>query len=121
MDTKLSLLETPASILASVAAGARAARLRRGWSRKELARRAGVSPAMIKNFERTGRIGVVRLVALAGALGALREFAALFPAPPAASLDELEEPQRPPTRRRGRTLAAPTTTIPTTPGRTRAR
>jgi transcriptional regulator with XRE-family HTH domain len=104
MSTNLPLLETPATALRGLAERARAARLRRDWSRLELARRAGVSPAMIRNFEKNGRIGLVRLLALAAALGALDEFTQLFPPPPARSLDELEATTLVRTRQRGRTL-----------------
>ncbi len=101
MGVNIPLLETPASALRRIADRARDARLRRNWSREELARRAGVSPELIKSFENSGRIGLVRLLALAAALGALDEFSALFPPPPARSLDELESDATR-TRQRGR-------------------
>lgn len=103
MNRNMSLLESPATILQGIAARAKAARLRRGWSRDELARRAGVSAPTIRDFERTGRIGLVRLLALAGALGALAEFGAVLPTPPARSLEELEPAG--PVRKRGRTTS----------------
>ena len=104
MNRNLPLLESPATILHGIAARAKAARLRREWSREELARRAGVSAAMIRDFERTGHIGLVRLLALAGALGALAEFSAVLPTPPARSLEDLEPAG--PVRKRGRTTTA---------------
>lgn len=107
MSTKLPLLETPATVLRGLATRVRDARLRRDWSREELARRAGVSPAMIRNFEKSGRIGLVRLLALATALGALDEFVRLFPAPPARSLEELDASTSARPRQRGRTLRRP--------------
>lgn len=102
MTINMSLIESPADILLGIAKRAKEGRLRRGWSRVELARRAGVSAPMIRDFERTGRIGLVRLLALAGALGALAEFSTLFPAPPLRSLDDLDPAT--PMRKRGRTL-----------------
>jgi hypothetical protein len=62
----------------------------------------------IRAFERTGQIGVSRLLLLAGSLGALAEFGALFPAPVAQSLAELEARSVGVTRTRGRTLSKPT-------------
>ncbi|MDZ4391260.1 MAG: helix-turn-helix transcriptional regulator [Gemmatimonadales bacterium] len=85
-----------------IAERAKAARLGRGWSRQELARRAGISPETIKGLEQTGRITLGRLLAIAGALGALTEFTELFPAPVARSLDDLEAAA--PVRQRGRTF-----------------
>lgn len=69
-------------------------RLDLGWSRAVLAEKAGVSEATIKVFERSGQITLSRLLLIARALGALAGFAALFEAPAARSLDELEGRQR---------------------------
>lgn len=79
-----------------------------GWSRKELAHRSGVSSATIREFERTGRIGLSRLLAIAGSLRALDRFGDLFPQPRAESLDELERRAATPRRQRGRTVSVRT-------------
>ncbi len=105
----MTLVITPMSVQQTLAARAREARLRIGWSRTELAHRSGVSSATIREFERTGRIGLSRLLAIAGSLRALDQFGDLFPAPPAESLDELERRAAAPRRQRGRTVSAPPT------------
>lgn len=103
MGTNIPFIIAPGSVARLIAERAKAARLGRGWSRQELARRAGISPETIKGFEQTGRITFGRLLAIAGALGALTEFAELFPAPVARSLDDLESAV--PVRQRGRTVS----------------
>ena len=104
----LSLDSTPSAMQALLAERARILRVGRGWSRAELSLRSGVPVATIRAFEQTGQIGVSRLLLLAGSLGALAEFGALFPAPVAQSLAELEARSAGVTRKRGRTLSKPT-------------
>jgi XRE family aerobic/anaerobic benzoate catabolism transcriptional regulator len=61
---------TPDRLLASLGQGARARRLARGWSLRELARRAGLSERFLGQVEAgTGNISVRKLAALAAALG----------------------------------------------------
>lgn len=105
MGISIPFIVTPNAAARLIAERAKTARLRRGWSRRELAVRAGVAPETVKGFEQTGRITISRLLAIAGALGALQEFAELFPAPVARSLDDLEPVVTP--RQRGRTLTPP--------------
>lgn len=100
----MSFIDTPTTAQRLIARRAKEARLRLGWSRTELARRSGVSSPTIREFERSGRIGLSRLLAIAGSLRALDEFVGLFPPPPARSLDELEARAVGPRRQRGRTL-----------------
>lgn len=83
-------LSSPLQVQLDLAGRVRARRKERGWSRGELARRAGVAMETLKLFERTGKIALTRLVLVASALGCLDEFEALFKAPPATSLAELE-------------------------------
>jgi transcriptional regulator with XRE-family HTH domain len=75
-------------------------RLGQGWTQRELARRSGVALSTLRVFERTGNVSLVRLVMLASTLRALGGFDALFLAPEATSLAELEARQT--RRRRGR-------------------
>ena len=102
----MSFMDTPASVQRDLAGRAKAARLRLGWSRAELAHRSGVASATIREFERSGRIGLSRLLAIAASLRVLEPFNGLFPAPAARCLDELEAREAGPSRRRGRTLTA---------------
>ena len=78
----------------------RALRLDRGWSRGELAERAGISEETVKSFERRAQITLSRLLLIARALDALDDFSPLFAPRPAGSLAEIEAQQRP--RLRGR-------------------
>jgi transcriptional regulator with XRE-family HTH domain len=55
-------LTSPTEIAMDLARRIRARRLRRGWTQKELAERAGMKPATYVLFERTGRISLIRLL-----------------------------------------------------------
>ena len=52
----------------------KALRLRRHWSREELAAYAQVNVYSLKRFERTGNISLERLLSLCAALGVLEDF-----------------------------------------------
>jgi len=73
-----------------IARRARAVRVERGWSQEELARRSGVAVDTLRRFERTGKISLERLVAIAVVLGAVRPLGELFAPGPARTLRELE-------------------------------
>ena len=98
-------LRTPAEVCEDVARRVRTMRVERGWTQRELARRADLSLETLRRFERTGRISLERLVKIATVLDALRPFAALFELPPVRTLDDLERlerrPVRPPRRKKG--------------------
>jgi transcriptional regulator with XRE-family HTH domain len=79
---------------------ARERRLERGWSRGELAERAGISEETVKSFERRAQITLSRLLLIAQALDALEDFLHVLEPRPAESLAEIEARQR--TRLRGR-------------------
>jgi transcriptional regulator with XRE-family HTH domain len=83
-------LQTPAEILLGIGQRARALRLERGWNQKELARRSGVALDTLRRFERTGKIALGRLVAIAVVLGAVQPLGDLFAPGPARTLDDLE-------------------------------
>jgi transcriptional regulator with XRE-family HTH domain len=93
-------LEEPSQICRDLAQRLKSRRLQLTWSQAELASRAGIAPSTLKRFETTGQISLERLVMLAGTLGVLEGFEALFKLPRAATLDELEA--RVVRRKRGR-------------------
>ena len=90
----IPVLETPASVAWRMAERVRALRLERGWSRGELAERAGISEETVKSFERRAQITLSRLLLIARALDALEDFLPLFAPHPAGSLAEIEAQQR---------------------------
>ena len=83
-------LTSPRQLQLDLAQRVRERRQEHGWSRRELAERAGVALGTLRLFERTGKIALTRLVLVASALGCLSDFEALFKPPIAASLDEIE-------------------------------
>jgi HTH-type transcriptional regulator / antitoxin HipB len=95
-------LTTPEQVRQTLAARMRALRLARGWKQTTLAQRSGVSLASLRRFEESGQVSLANLLALAFALNRLDDFDALFQAPPASSIAELEAGEALPTRRRGR-------------------
>ena len=98
-------LRTPAEVVAGIAERARALRIARGWTQRELADRSGVALDTLRLFERTGKIALERLVRIAVILDAVDPLGELFAPPPAATLAELERAERrrvrAPARRRG--------------------
>jgi transcriptional regulator with XRE-family HTH domain len=83
-------LQTSTEILEGIGRRAQALRLERGWTQRELSRRSGVALTTLKHFERTGKITLQRLVAIAVVLGAVQALGELFAPGPARTLDELE-------------------------------
>lgn len=93
---------TPPEVAQHLAKNVREKRLEQNLSQRSLAERSSVSLAVLKKFERTGKISLESLLKLALALGCLNDFMQLFrPKPPASAhtLDELLEQK---TRKRGR-------------------
>lgn len=93
---------TPPEMAYHIAQRAKDKRLEQNLSQHSLSERSGVSLAVLKKFERTGKISLESLLKLALALGSLAEFTQLFrPALPetAKTLDELLKQK---TRKRGR-------------------
>ncbi|HEX8830621.1 MAG TPA: helix-turn-helix transcriptional regulator [Longimicrobium sp.] len=95
-------LQSPSEIARTLAQRVRALRLENGWTQEETAERAGLALATYRQFERTGRISLERLLKLAAILDARAGFDQLFVRPPARSLAELEKRSERQTRRRGR-------------------
>lgn len=93
----------PTAIAQDLAQRAKARRLQEGWTRDELARRAGITPASLKRFERTGQISLERLLKIALVLNARSGWDQLFRVDPTAgmTLRDLAKLQAPP-RQRGR-------------------
>lgn len=94
-------LRTPSEIADLLASRVRALRLERGWTQQEIADRSGIALATYRRFERSGRISLERLLKLAVILDAHGSFEDLFALPPARSLSDLEDEDRP-SRKRGR-------------------
>ena len=95
-------LATPEQVSRILAERLRALRLARGWKQATLAERSGVSLASLRRFEESGRVSLESLLDLAFALNRLDDFDALFQAPRASSLAELEAGEERPARKRGR-------------------
>lgn len=72
----------------------RARRLADNWTRKTLAERSGVPESTLRKFEVTGFISLLGLLQLADALGCMDDFAKLFPAKAAVTIDEFAAPMR---------------------------
>lgn len=94
-------LKSPGEIADLMARRVKALRLERGWTQREIADRSGISVATYRRFERSGRISLERLLKLSVILDAQGGFEHLFTLPPARSLADLEEEDRP-TRKRGK-------------------
>ena len=96
-------LSSPPEIARTLASRVRERRLARGWSQAELARRAGVKLPTYVLFERTGRVALVRFIAILDVLGLSGELEQLGKTalPAGGSLAELAKPlpQRGKTRR----------------------
>ncbi len=95
------MLWSAQEITHALATRVRQLRLERGWTQRELAERAGISPATYQLFERTGQIALERLVNISIALSRTGEIENLFSPTPIRSVDELApKPQRQRGRRR---------------------
>lgn len=95
-------LQTPEQVGKSIAARLKILRLAKGWKQATLAERSGVSLASLRRFETSGQVSLQHLLALAFALNRLDDFDALFQAPRASSLAELEAAEKQRGRQRGR-------------------
>ena len=95
-------LQTPEQVGRSLAARLKTLRLAKGWKQATLAERSGVSLASLRRFEASGQVSLQHLLALAFALNRLDDFDALFQAPRASSLAELEAAEKQRGRQRGR-------------------
>jgi len=102
MNGTLLTLLSPAEMGVSMADRLRVLRLRKGWTRETLARRAGVSTASLKRFETSGKGSLELVLKIAHALDRLEEFSRILQPPPASTIKELEQQRRQPLPKRGR-------------------
>lgn len=93
-------INSPDDIALLLAQRFRAKRLQLGWSREELAQRAGETVASIKRFELTGEIALSRLLQLCFVLGSLDTFSQVLESPPPFTIADVK--RQIPTRQRGR-------------------
>lgn len=115
----ISLLgATPSELPRQLALRARALRVARSLTQEELAARAGIALSTLRAFERSGRISLHRLLAVAHVLGALQEFEVLFPPPAARTMADLEALSERQARKYGRRVRS--ARHPTTPTETPA-
>ena len=83
------MLETPEELAAGIGARVKARRKAMGLTQADAAQRAGVTYATWRRLEGQGAASIEVLARAAIALRAEEEVRALFPAPPARSIDEL--------------------------------
>jgi transcriptional regulator with XRE-family HTH domain len=83
------MLQTPDELLKDLAGALRARRIAQGWSQREAAERSGVPYRTWRRLEAGGEGSTRHLVQAAIALRCEETLALLFPAPAAASLDDL--------------------------------
>jgi len=83
------MLKTPAELLLDLAASIRERRIAQGWSQREASERSGVPHRTWRRLEVTGEGSTRHLIQAAIALRSEDNLARLFPAPAAASMDEL--------------------------------
>ena len=103
MDAAGSLLfVSPMEMGKLLAERLRALRLVKGWTRKTLAKRAGISSASLKRFENFGKASLELVLKIAHALDRLDELDKIFRSSVPQSLAELEQRAAQPARQRGR-------------------
>ncbi len=87
-------LSSPAEVAQNVATRVREHRLQRGWSQAELAQPAGVKQPTYVLFERTGRVSLLRFIAILDVLGLSAELENVgrMAVPAGASLADLAKP-----------------------------
>jgi transcriptional regulator with XRE-family HTH domain len=88
------MLETPFELAAMLGQRIKARRLSMGYTQADAAARAGVAYRTWRRLESEGRASIEDLVRAAIALRCEREFAVLFPAPAATSMDALLQQQK---------------------------
>lgn len=96
------ILLTPSEVSSKVSQSVREKRLSLNLSQQSLSKSSGVSYAVIKKFELTGKISLESLLKIAAALGCLSEFTQLFKVDALANINSLDDLINPKTRKRGR-------------------
>lgn len=98
----ISVLMTPSEVSVHIAKQVRAKRLSLNLSQIGLSERSGVSYAVIKKFEQTGKISLDSLLKISFILDASEAFLSLFQVDPLMKMTSLEELVSPKMRKRGR-------------------
>jgi transcriptional regulator with XRE-family HTH domain len=93
---------TPSETASHLAHRVKEKRLEQNLSQQTLSERSNVSLAVIKRFERTGKISLESLLKLALALGCLADFVELFKPKPLEATPTLDELLAQKARKRGR-------------------
>lgn len=96
------ILKTPNEMMLHLAKKAKQKRLFLNYSQASLSSRSGVSLAVIKKFERTGKISLESLLKLAFCLNCLEEFDQLFHEINSEKLITLDDLLKKNDRKRGR-------------------
>lgn len=96
------ILLTPFETSHIIARSVRKKRLFLNLSQQSLSRASGVSYAVIKKFELTGKISLESLLKIAAALSCLNDFLELFKQSIPLEVTSLDELMRQKTRQRGR-------------------
>ncbi len=93
---------TPSEVAIEIASALRERRLQLNLTQRTLSKKAGVSLAVLKKFESTGKISLQTLLKIALALGSLGDFQNLFKTPDSEDLATLDEIIQDKKRKRGR-------------------
>jgi transcriptional regulator with XRE-family HTH domain len=95
-------IESPAEVMAGIAARVRARRLETDLTQKAFAARAGIPLATYRRFERTGETSLKNLILMAGALDMADDFSVLFSRRRYRDIEEVINGRAAPPRKRGR-------------------
>jgi transcriptional regulator with XRE-family HTH domain len=98
----ITTFQTSSEVERTIAGSARAKRLSLNLSQQSLSNTSGVSYAVIKRFERTGKISLESLLKIAAALGRIDEFSKLFQLDETSTVLTIDDLVKQKTRRRGR-------------------
>lgn len=101
------MLETPIELTAALGQRIKRRRLGMGLTQADAAARAGIAYRTWRRLETEGKASIEDLVRAAVALRCEQDLAALFPAPPALSMDALLQQQKAAAKPKPR-LRAPT-------------
>lgn len=100
------MLETPIELAASLGQRIKRRRLDMGLAQTDAAARAGIAYRTWRRLEAEGKASIEDLVRAAVALRCEQDLAALFPAPPATSMDALLRQQKAASKPKPRLRAA---------------
>ncbi len=98
----VTLFMSPIEVAKKVAEQAKEKRLSLNLSQKSLAEKSGVSLAVLKKFEQTGKVSFESILKLALILDSIAEFSELFKPLPATHFTTLDTLLKQKNRKRGR-------------------